>query len=72
MWVEKMSDTERPNPKDVSRLPRLEASGKRERAARRLRAILTEMHKGGEKFGEEEVEADLQKAVEAVRHGRRT
>jgi prevent-host-death family protein len=65
-----MSDIERLYPEKIPDLPKVGTSAKRQRAARRLRAILTEMQKGGEQFSEEEVEADAQRAVEEVRHGR--
>ncbi len=44
---------------------------KRRRAWQQLIAVLDETQKGGEKFSEEEVEADVQKAVDQVRHGKR-
>jgi prevent-host-death family protein len=56
-----MSDVERPYPEKVSDLPQVATSAKHQRAAGRLRAILSEMRKGGEKFSEEEVEAKVQR-----------
>jgi len=62
-----MSDFERLYPEKLKGLPKVAMSAKRQRAWRKLLALLNEP--GGEQFGEEEVEADVQKAVEEVRHG---
>jgi prevent-host-death family protein len=63
-----MSDIERLYPEKMSDLPRVEASAKRQRAVRRLIEIINEP--GSEQFSEEEVEADVQKAVDEVRQGK--
>ena len=44
---------------------------KRKRAWQQLMEVLNETQQGGDKFSEEEVEADVQKAIDEVRHGRR-
>ncbi len=65
-----MSDLERLYPDKAKDMPQVEVSAKRARAAKRLRAILAEMHKGGEKFSEEEVMEDALKAIEEVRRSK--
>ncbi len=62
-----MSDLERLYPGKFKELPKLAASAKRQRAWRKMRALLDKP--GSEQFSEEEVEADVQKAAEEVRHG---
>jgi prevent-host-death family protein len=64
-----MSDIERLYPEKVKQMPRLERSAKRQQAWDRLIKVLDETQKGGEKFTEEEVEADVLRAVQEVRHG---
>jgi prevent-host-death family protein len=44
---------------------------KRKRAWQQLMEVLSETQKGGDKFSEDEVEDDVQKAVDEARHGRR-
>ena len=66
-----MSDLERVYPERVKDFPQVAVSVKRQEAAKRLRALLTEMQKGNEKYSEEEVEADVQRAVDEVRHGKK-
>ncbi len=66
-----MSDVERLYPEKIKELPKAEAGVKNQRAWRNLRAALSDMQKGGEKFSEAEVEADAQQAVQEVRQGRR-
>lgn len=65
-----MSDIERLYPEKVKDLPQVATSAKRHQAAKHLRAVLAEMHKGGEKFSEEEVMADALKAIEEVRRSK--
>ncbi len=60
----------RMQPERAKQLPQVELSAKRARAAKRLRAILDEMHKGGENFTEEEVMEDALKAIEEVRRSK--
>lgn len=66
-----MSDLERLYPEKVKALPEVATSAKRQQAWQRLQAALNVMHQGGEQLDEEEVEADVLKAVQAVRHGKR-
>jgi prevent-host-death family protein len=66
-----MSDIERLYPEKVKQMPRLERSAKRQRAWDQLIKVMDEMQQGGEQFSEEEVEADIQKAVDEVRYGKR-
>ena len=66
-----MSDLERLYPEDMKDLPRAATSAKRQRSWQRLSAVLDKMQAGNEQFSEEEVEADVLKAVEEVRHKRR-
>ena len=63
-----MSDLERLYPEKLKELPKLAMSAKRQRAWQKLMVLLDKP--GSEQFSEEEVEADVQKAVEEVRHGR--
>ncbi|MGB8648694.1 MAG: type II toxin-antitoxin system Phd/YefM family antitoxin [Anaerolineae bacterium] len=65
-----MTDLERLYPERVKELPKGESGAKNQRAWRNLRAVLAEMQDSGEKFSEEEVDADVQQAVQEVRHGR--
>ena len=60
-----MEDVERFYPE------RLGADVKRKRAWQQLLDVLDQTQKGGEKFSEAEVEADVQKAVDEVRHAKR-
>ena len=64
-----MSDLERLYPDKVRELPQVAASARRERAAKQMRAFLD--HVGTTEFSEAEVEADVMKAVQEVRHGKR-
>jgi prevent-host-death family protein len=63
-----MSDLERLYPESMQKLPRAASSAKRQQAWQRLSALLDKMQAGNERFSEEEVEADVLKAVEDVRH----
>lgn len=65
-----MSDLERLYPEKLKELPQVAMSAKRQQAWRQLMKVVAEMQKGGEQFSEEEVEADVQKAVEEVRYGK--
>lgn len=65
-----MSDIERLYPKGVRETPHLMVSAKRERAVRRLFQIMDDMQVGNEKYNEDEVEADVQAAVNEVRYGK--
>jgi prevent-host-death family protein len=67
-----MSDIERLYPEKVKQIPSLERSAKRQRAWNGLIKVLDETQKGGERFTEEEVEADTLRAVQEVRHGIRS
>jgi len=62
-----MSDLERLYPEKLKALPKLAVSAKRQRAWQKMMALLDKP--GSEQFSEEEVEADVQKAIEEVRHG---
>jgi prevent-host-death family protein len=64
-----MSDLERLYPEKVKELPRVEKGIKRQKAAQRLMAFLDEARRDGTGFSEDEVERDVQKAVQEVRHG---
>ncbi len=66
-----ISDLERLYPEKVKAMPEVEMSAKRARAAKRLRAVMAEMQKGGEKYTEEEVMQDALKAIEEVRRSKR-
>ena len=64
-----MSDLERLYPEKVKELPQVAASVKRQRAAKQLRALLSQT--GATEFSDAEVEADVMRAVQEVRHGKR-
>ncbi len=64
-----IGDLERLYPVKVSTIPHVSQSLKRQRAAKRLMGVLDQMQKGSERFTEEEVEADVKKAVSQARHG---
>ena len=64
-----MSDLERLYPEKVKELPKIAASAKRERAAKQMRAFLSQV--GATEIPESEVEADVMRAVQEVRHGKR-
>jgi prevent-host-death family protein len=64
-----MSDLERLYPEKVKALPQVAASAKRERAAKQMRAFLSQV--GTTEVPEAEVEADVMRAVQEVRHGKR-
>jgi prevent-host-death family protein len=64
-----MSDLERLYPEKVRELPKGAASAQRQRAARQLREFLDRTPRTP--YSEAEVEADVAKAVEDVRHGKR-
>ena len=64
-----MSDLERLYPEKVKELPQVAASAKRERAAKQMRAFLNQV--GTAEVPETEVEADVMRAVQEVRHGKR-
>jgi prevent-host-death family protein len=64
-----MSDLERLYPDKVRELPQVAASARRERAAKQMRAFLD--HTGTTEVSEAEVEADVMRAVQQVRHGKR-
>ena len=65
-----ISDLERIYPDKVKALPRAAVGAKRERAWRRLKDTLGELQQSGASVSEEEVEADVARAVHQVRHGR--
>lgn len=58
-------------PDRAKELPRMEASARRQRARKALMQFLGEMQEGSEQFTEEEVEADVMRAVEEVRYGKK-
>jgi prevent-host-death family protein len=64
-----MSDLQRLYPEKVKELPQVAASAKRERAAKQMQAFLGQM--GTTEVPEAEVEADVMRAVQEVRHGKR-
>jgi prevent-host-death family protein len=64
-----MSDLERLYPEKVRALPKGAASARRQRAAKQLREFLGQA--GPSENSEAEVEADVLRAVQEVRHGRR-
>ena len=66
-----MSDLERLYPQSMKQLPRAASSARRQQAWRRLDGLLDKLQAGNEKFSEEEVEADVLKAVAEVRHSNR-
>ncbi len=63
-----ISDVERLYPEKVKDLSRVAVSAKRQKAAKRLRALLDQP--GSEEFSEEEVEADVLREWQQVRHGK--
>ncbi len=63
-----MDDLERLYPQRVKEAPRVAMGAKRHQAAQRLRALLDEA--GSEEFSEEEVEADVMREWQDVRHGK--
>ena len=65
-----MSDLERLYPDGMKDLPRAATSAKRQQAWQRFSALLDKMQEGNAQFSEEEVEADILKAVEEVRRGK--
>lgn len=64
------SDLERLHPDKVKELPQVAARARRERAANRMRALLDQV--GTTEIPEAEVEADVLRAVQEVRHGKRS
>jgi len=56
------------HPERARVLPRIEVSARRQKARKALMKFLDEMQKGSEKFTEEEVEADVLRALEEVRY----
>ena len=64
-----MNDLERLYPKRIRELPQIAVGARRQRAWRQLTAVMDEIQEGSERFSEEKVEADAQKAVNGVRHG---
>ncbi len=69
-WVS-MKDFERLYPDRVEQLPGGKAAAARAEAAKRLHALLDQMQRGNERFSEDEVEADVMKAFNQVRHGKK-
>lgn len=67
-----ISDLERLYPEDMKDVPRAASSVKRQQAWQRFSALLNKMQAGNEQYSEEEVEADVLKAVEEIRRGKRT
>lgn len=58
-----------PQPKNADR--RLQDSARRQQAAKEIARVLNQIQRGGEKFSEEEVEADALEAVMELRRARR-
>lgn len=63
-----ITELERVYPEKMRDVPNAQTSAKNQRAWRNFMNALTDMQKGGEKFSEQEVEQDVQKAVQEVRH----
>ncbi len=63
-----MSDLERLYPEKLKELPKLAASARRQRAWQRLTRVLDKVQQGSEGLDEEEVDADVDRAVHEVRH----
>ena len=63
-----ISELERFYPEKMRAVPNAKTSAKNQRAWRNMMSALADMQKGGEKFSEEEVEQDVQRAVQEVRH----
>lgn len=63
-----ISELERVYPKKMRDVPNAKTSAKHQRAWRNFMSALTDLQKGGEKFSEPEVEQDVQKAIQEVRH----
>ena len=59
------------HPERAKELPRMEASARQQRARKALIEFMDEMQQGNEQFSEEEVEADILRAVEQVRYGKK-
>jgi prevent-host-death family protein len=66
-----VNDYIRLRPDRVKYLPQIQDRAERQQAWRALRKLMNEMQKGGEQFTEEEVEADVLRAVEEVRYGKK-
>lgn len=65
-----IEDLERMYPERVKELPQLQVNLKRQRAVKRLVALLNEP--GSEAFPEEEVDRDVLREVRAVRYGKKS
>ena len=66
-----ISDLERLYPNGMKSIPGAVSNAKREKAWRRFNTLLDTMQAGNEQFSEEEVEADVLRAVEEVRAAQR-
>ncbi len=66
-----MEEFEKRYPEEMADVSPSATEIKRKRAWQQLMKSLDEMQKGGEKFSEEEVDRDVMKAVDEVRHGKR-
>ncbi|MDL1897346.1 type II toxin-antitoxin system Phd/YefM family antitoxin [Anaerolineae bacterium CFX7] len=66
-----ISDFQRLYPQHARTQPRLNRNAKRLQAAKEMARFLDEMQKGGEKFSEEEVYADVLREVMEMRRARR-
>ena len=66
-----IGDLERLYPGKVKAMPRVAASGKRQQAMQRLLAFLEHRQVDSEQFLDSEVEADVLKTTQEVRHGER-
>ncbi len=66
-----ISDFQQMYPQQGKAGAQLANSAKRQQAAKEIAAFLKQMQKGGEKFSEEEVDADALEAVMELRRARR-
>ena len=76
MWLNSILDTIGNTPliklnKITKNLPSSMTAAKRQRAAKRLKEFLDRVPRVGNEVDEAEVESDIQKAVDQVRHGKR-
>ena len=67
-----ISDFQRLYPEQVKKQPRLSNGAKRLQAAQDIARVLDRIQRGGERFSEEEVDADALEAVMEIRRARRT
>jgi prevent-host-death family protein len=70
-FLASVSDFERTHPELTKNLPAGATAAKRQAAARRLKEFLDSAPRIGDEVSDDEFEADIQKAVDQVRHAKR-